>query len=132
MNLLDLTIMIFVSGLMTLIGAALLAFAFFAWRTGRISNATARASLAWPQTAGTIVSMSLVNELDELPLQVMGNPRNRRFRSFPFTAKVRYEFQVGGKSYSGTRVSFSDDNSESHSADATAKVAADYPVGKMV
>src|ERR1700734_1363830 len=110
MELFGLTIQIFFSIVETVVGLVLLAIAILAWRSGRISNAMARASLAWPQAAGTIVSMSVTKAEDELPLQVMGNPRTRFVRYTPFTAKVRYEFQVGGKSYSGTRVSFSDDN----------------------
>jgi uncharacterized protein DUF3592 len=129
MDILVLTAKVVQDGLPIFIGTSIAVFAVFIWRLGRRDNAMARASLDWPQAAGKIVSMSVV----KTALSAHASKNERELAAaMPFDASVHYEYQVAGRTCFGSRVTFSDGNMENHSAEAAAKTAAEYPVGKMV
>lgn len=43
-----------------------------------------------------------------------------------------YEYPIDGRTFQGTRVSFSDENSENQSEEAAYNIVAAYPAGKTV
>ena len=78
----------------------------------------AYASSKWPSCQGTITSSEVDME------------KTARHRTETFTAKVAFEYQVRGKSYSASRISFFEYGS-SNPDHATRRVAR-YPTGRSV
>lgn len=108
-----------------LFGTLALGAGLFALTWGIQGVLASLASKDWPTAEGTVTQSEL-----EKQRKKGGAASTQRRNRFTYTPRVTYEFSVEGKSYTGTRLSFSDYATSNE--EQMQQVIAPYPVGTSV
>ncbi|MDP7033090.1 MAG: DUF3592 domain-containing protein [Planctomycetota bacterium] len=88
----------------------------------------AKDSADWPQVSGRILSSSVESRIQTNSGKQKSKKRSRQSRVY--SHKIRYEYSVKGKTYTGSRVSYGDSESENQSR--IRRISNQYSAGKEV
>ena len=106
--------------LLLIVGVAVIA-------TAIAARLEADASASWPTTSGRVTEATVKEGRES---SSMGRGANRPYRVY--TAHVRYEYAVDGRTYHGDRIGMDVDGSSYRSFAKAAAVTARYPAGATV
>lgn len=82
----------------------------------------AKESVTWPTATGIILESAVTHEIRE--------PNNPKKTQESYFAKVRYNYTVDEKQYTGTRIAFGDHRSDTDTL--AQEIVARYPMGKEI
>ncbi len=110
-----------VPGILMIVGVGIIV-------AGVLGLQKAQDSADWPEVSGRILSSSVDSRMKSGSINQKPKKRNRKRRLyFP---KIRYEYSVKGKTYTGTRISYGDSESENQAR--ARRISNQYSAGKEV